>query len=1409
MVYLLKWLISLITPHTHDKEGKQGNSFIVRKALGNRASFSSLASKKGSSLLLVVMTMSVIIVISSSFMLLSFNTGIGSIFASSQQKAQLSCLSVAEGLKDGNTFGSIVNQYSGELSGNQTVEFNVNDSSLDGKTTVKLVPTTSGGSVKCVKSVKVTVTTHVGSSKYELKFTHTMKTDSVRDVINQVTNSMSVSGGGSFSMQTGKVEGDLALDGDYLLALNTWKEINDKTDGGTGWVIYPGTVDGNVYCNGSMVLGYKGASTQIWLEETGLLSSSDKKYSDVIPTIIKENLYVNGDLIINACEIEGDVYVSGNVLVNGLTSTMRGTETDQGSGRYYKDANNAVIKGNLYVGGSLYVTSGSFSRYFPEKEKVVGDSGSTIDTEGYRFNGGFPTFPTAAQIYGTEKASDYSNALLSLYNNTISSKSTNSNGEYVFTYNGGKQETLSKDFLNSGVSFSGKVWTPYKDNRVFDGKSDKSFAQFEQLGGKLGIVCYAYNAMRVKKDGKVGEKCFEEDTDWDARAYNVLFQLLTSYHWNDGTNSEGKLSQESSKARDENATLRNSVSKEYEKYKLTASYGNLNNGSANLSEQTFTVSKNVYVQGNAFVQFSNKKLGKETYILGSLTAYSVEGICNSDGATVGGVNTSFNKLYVGSVVNYTFYTKAIIGSMENYYTANMALCGTNNTTSSLVQHVTDKWHSIQTEVCSEHKKLFEKGKNYAFYYGSGTFFSSGDYENHSAKQLNYSSYSTTFELTGKETAYDSDQQLYMLFKASNLGGTGSGSGTEGYSVVTGIMSYGSNATWGKITNNVTGQTGSIGRATFDALRLNEDEMYSDEFLKNHNSSAALRTEQKRAEEVDTVADVLKEMGVWGYSAGEVSAKSFQNAYQGGADSNPQKYFYNNLSKTGSDKEYKAGDNKLNDRNGVNFTGVTSATQIKFGHTLQRAINASKNGTITVTSKGSIKHPSAWTGDFLDNTDARDWRVLYKSQAGYKSSPVGPQNIENLTKYFVYGDGGLGNTFYGRLLFLGAYDPHAVRKNNYSETKRNAGKSAMQAVFERDIKEVMGYLYNPSLAGADSAMWEKYGKEYAGVFGYDGYGNLCIYLMRDIYLGGDSYYGFGKDTASDDVDGAGFKLFFDTSYHSVNLYIGSDANGMLNFDSDSYIEISVLFPQQGSFNVAYMYLLPNIAWSNNQSTGYSTMTYDEKVANITDIVNSEALKDASGKVITDNDGLNIFKSKKTGKYYKYSVKSYAEANTGSKDKPLSSSDPALNMKFTYIARMWDNCRIKNTAVRNSDKSLVAAGIPFVMCEGPMLFMMGQNGEMSGIIYSPNPYSVFYCASDTAYGTAASDPNTTFSGGAIVTGRVIGTRHNNGRWQFFEDSDKYDIGDLLTKALIEDPNGIGDIDTSGGTNTGGNWSAGGYE
>lgn len=1326
MVYLLKWLISLITHHTHDKEGKQGNSFIVRKAQGARASFSSLASKKGSSLLLVVMTMSVIIVISSSFMLLSFNTGIGSIFASSQQKAQLSCLSVAEGLKDGNTFGSIVNQYSGELSGNQPVEFNVNDSSLDGKTTVKLVPTVSGGSVK---SVKVTVTTHVGSSKYEVKFTHTMQTNSVRDVINQVTNSMSVSGGGSYSLQTGKVEGDLSLDGDYLLAMTTYKENGEK------WTVCPGEIDGNVYCNGSLIIGYKGEGRGIYQN-----GSKDRINATAIPTIIKENLYVNGDLIINACEIEGDVYVSGNVLVNGLTTTVRGN-TDEST----SNTDNAIIKGNLYVGGSLFVPTGSFSRYFPTVEKVSTDSGANTETGGFTLSGSFPTFPSAAQINGTERANDYSNVWKSVYENTIATNSKTSYNEkdytrqYSFTYQNGKTVTLERDILkntgNGKINFGGTT--------KLDNDDDYSFAEVRNdsvsPSGK-SIVVVGKNCHRWYKAGPW------YNTDVNRRAYNHLQNVLTGYMY----------SKRDESAKDRSygdRTLKNTIVRNYEKTILTSSFEHYNTSNLdaylpNSTKTSFKVNQNVYVQNNAFLQLCNNKLGEYTYINGRAVIYSLKSLSNSNNTLSGdSYASSFKNLYVGNPTAskvYVMETKTAINPEENYYWAYMCIRGDNDDTSPNK----DKW--------------FKKGIEYAFYYNGGL----------------------TLTLSGGESSYKNSD----IFKSEKLGSGSPNSSSR--TLVKGIMSYGANALWGKevaLSDAGIGYKGVKTDATFYGLELNEDEMYSDEFLKNHNSSAApLRTEQKRAEEVDTVADVLKEMGVWGYSEGEIYTKSYQNAYKGGKGKD--EFYYNNLDKTGnSTGKYAVGDNKLNDRGGVNFTGVTSATQIKFGYTLQRAINASKNGVMTVTSKGSIKHPG-----WLSHGDKWDQRILFKS--GYKyNNTVGDQNIENLTNYWINGAGNIGDTFYGRLLFLGAYDDHLARSNNYSEVYRLSGKEKKWNAFNNDVKEVMSYLYNPSLAGADSAMWEKYGKEYVGVFAYSPDDHLHVYLMRDIYLGGDSYYGFGdKDT--DDNDN-GFDLHLDTSYRSINVYWGSDANGMLNFASKSTIEISLLFPQQGSFNVAYMYLLPNIAWSNYQDTGYSIMNYQQKIDNIQDIVNAVQVQGA--KV----DGQNVYKGQ-SGKYYRYSVKYYREIDTKNKFDVLN------DCKFTHVCRMWNKCKIKNTAIRNNG-NLVAAGIPFVMCEGPMLFMMGIEGEMSGIIYSPNPDSVFYCASELAIGTAASDPSTTFDGGAIVTGRVIGTMRNNGRWKFFEDSDKYDVGELLTKALIEDPYGIGDIDTSGGTNTGGNWSAGKYE
>lgn len=1363
MVYLLKWLISLITPHTHDKEGKQGNSFIVRKALGNRASFSSLASKKGSSLLLVVMTMSVIIVISSSFMLLSFNTGIGSIFASSQQKAQLSCLSVAEGLKDGNTFGSIVNQYSGELSGNQTVEFNVNDSSLDGKTTVKLEPTTSGGSVK---SVKVTVTTHVGSSKYEVKFTHTMQTNSVRDVINQVTNSMSVSGGGSYSLQTGKVEGDLSLDGDYLLAMTTFKENGDY------WTVCPGEIDGNVYCNGSLIVGYKGEGRGIYQYK-----NKERINATAIPTIIKENLYVNGDLIINACEIEGDVYVSGNVLVNGLTTTVRGNTDDKST----SNTDNAIIKGNLYVGGSLFVPTGSFSRYFPTVEKVSTDSGANTETGGFTLSGRFPTFPSAAEIYGTERANDYNNKINDAYSKTIVNSTVDSKtGEYIFEFKDGETTRLSKNLLEAKVNGAYLVPNGTVDfgngrTKIFSG-DDYSYVEVkEDTKYVRKLVIHATAAMRWWDSS--GDSRKEKDTWTRERAYNALFNLTTGVYWvgpEGGTREHGEAGRKA-----DDITLRNTIIKNYEASIARCSYADINTSvlAGYLPTSTLkslVTNKNVYIQNNAYIQTSTEigKAGK-VYIQKDLTAFSIEGVSDASGNNIYSYETTFNSVYVGGKIqNWKLQTKPIITGNDHYYSCYISLRGDDRASCRL-----------EEKKNGERYYSFEKGKEYKFYYKAGRSFNE-------------------FKITGSTNDYLNNPTYYNQFRAENIGFTSE----EGATKVVGLMAYGTNALWGVADTTVSGYKNKVSDATFYGLELNEDEMYSDEFLKNHNSSAALRTEQKRAEEVDTVADVLKEMGVWGYSEGEIYTKSYQNAYKGGKGRD--EFYYNNLDKTGnSTGQYAVGDNKLNDRGGVNFTGVTSATQIKFGYTLQRAINASKKGTITVTSKGSIKHPSATSGTFFGNSDARDWRVLYKSKASYKNSPVGPQNIENLTKYFVYGAGGLGDTFYGRLLFLGAYDFNVERTNNYSETDRGNGwtrdtddaKARRQKAFEKDVKEVMSYLYNPSLAGEDSAMWEKYGKEYVGVFGYDGYDRLCIYLMRDIYLGGDSYYGFGdKDT--DDNDN-GFQLHLDTSYRSINVYWGSDANGMLNYASNSTIEISLLFPQQGSFNVAYMYLLPNIAWSNYQDTGYSIMNYQQKIDNIHDIANAVQVQGA--KV----DGQNVYKGQ-SGKYYRYSVKYYRNIDTAGGSGGVGIRDVLNDCKFTYVCRMWDNCKIKNTAIR-SNGNLVAAGIPFVMCEGPMLFMMGQKGEMSGIIYSPNPDSVFYCASESAIGTAASDSSTTFDGGAIVTGRVIGTMRNNGRWKFFEDSDKYDIGELLTKALIEDPYGIGDIDTSGGTNTGGNWSAGKYE
>ena len=63
-----------------------------------------------------------------------------------------------------------------------------------------------------------------------------------------------------------------------------------------------------------------------------------------------------------------------------------------------------------------------------------------------------------------------------------------------------------------------------------------------------------------------------------------------------------------------------------------------------------------------------------------------------------------------------------------------------------------------------------------------------------------------------------------------------------------------------------------------------------------------------------------------------------------------------------------------------------------------------------------------------------------------------------------------------------------------------------------------------------------------------------------------------------------------------------------------------------------------------------------------------------------------------------------------------------------------------------------------------------------------------------------------GGAIVSGKVMGTNYNDGQWQYFGKD--LDIASKLSEALGK-TNGLGDITVDNGTNSTANWSAGGYE
>lgn len=1292
MVYLLKWLISLITPHTHDKEGKQGNSFIVRKALGNRASFSSLASKKGSSLLLVVMTMSVIIVISSSFMLLSFNTGIGSIFASSQQKAQLSCLSVAEGLKNGTNFGNIYSFYNNQPDGwaaGTSKSFVANNTGLYGTTKVTMTK------VDATK-IEILVKTEVGKSNYQLKFTHSLKTGSFRDVINQISNSMSVSGGGSFSMQTGTVDGDLSLDGNYLLAMLGYKEVNEITNfGKIGYTVYPGTINGNVYCNGSLIVGYKGEDIKVYLKE----NQKEKAFSNVVPTIIKKNVYVNGDLIINACEIEGDVYVSGNVLFNGLVDGVRGGTDGKSCST---DNENAIIKGNLYVGGSIYVPTGSFERYYPEKEMITNsyyveeydkkdDFGIENDYDEFH-NGAytfktFPEFPDESEIKAAS-ASGYENVLAGLYSKTINLnkdfEENNSAGNKYF-FNDGSDRVLYKDFLkdyNTPGEFLSDVLGEADDVSIFINDDSTCI-------GVQGKNCHRY--IQEWYSSK-----YEYNSKHQKRASNLLFALLTGRYYNDDDYEDA------SHISPTDNTLQNTIVKEYEKKvgKVADTNEQKFLDIVSKGDKTLVVNGSVYVQNNAYVQLSDKKLGNsptsQVVICGNLTTFGVNTTANAEGVasaykafTVVGNGNNGSLIVSGTKTEYVFERTQLVAKDTHYFEAYMSICGGKG---SGVQdgHSSPKYDSKEV--------LYKKGKWYKFYQGKNC---------------------DDFYL---------DKATDTSFRSLDLGGT---KAVEGWTKVHGIRAFGVYAMGCKIVK--TENTSVNSRLSVINDQAYTGEMYSEKFIENHNNVA--RSEQARTRFPATVADVFKEMGVYNYSATEISDGDYQKPYN-----NPDNddYSYPNLKKTRYDaKEYRPGDNKLNDRNGVNFTGVTSATQISFGYSLQKAISAK---AVRVTKRGNAAGTTKKPGSAAAITDVKN-----------------------------------EDTFFGRLWYIGGVSGEDDFKEKLKENKEKLLSNGYAGLYGRVNSELRVYIIT----------------------------DIVMYDMKYVK---NTQIGAQFNVRNVDKNQDKLRLYFDTSLGNINVYI-NDMVGWINIGDNGWLGTSMLLAdgQKNQFNVAYIYALPNIAYANrvselksgNGNNVLSLGSLETKVEgdrrHIDQIV--------AAKVVDEDDrGQKIYQytAENGAKYfYKYATFDY-KSGTDLNDTVLT------GYYFSVRFMMWENSRITNyyDDVNNN------ISLPMFMCEGPMLFSMAKKGGYTNcVIYMPNPKSVFFCADEETKGTY--NPNASdkmLKGGAIVSGKVIGTNNNNGQWQYFGKD--LDIASKLSEALGK-TNGLGDITVDNGTNSTANWSAGGYE
>ena len=1017
--------------------------------------------KTGSTLLMVVMTMSVLIIIGSSFMVLSQNSALDGIFASSQVKAEQTALSVANVLKNG-ALTNLVNTYANELNERDKEKIiNYTDSKLPGNTTItlKAAEVIAGAPTK----VLVTVTTKVGNKSESLSFYSTSVSDSVKDVVGAVTNAFSVSGGGNYSFPSKSIKGDLSLDGDYLLAL-----LDNNGIDGSG-----GKLEGSVFVDGNLVLGVKGK-----------------------PTTITENLYVNGNLIINSCNVAGDVYVSGNILYNGVDSSA------------------PIINGNVYCGGNFIVSGTSFSQYDTEVNNIVGDGGATRSS-GYKLKDPAQAFSYFPTIEDMEKRDT---SLNELYGKLVEEISCDKNTIHI-KYASGEETTISRNIgaatgrdLAYDVNLSALESHYY--GRIVQTIDDDRLYWYYNDGYSFMVLLNTWSGYEYK-----GAINWFSDGHFHNRLYSI-FNVIA--HADNKGNGGYNISQLQEAETAVNAKISAASTGRSDLYKDCL---------PSTTTNSLTVAGNVYAQGDSYIE------GTDT-------------IATYNGKT----------FYTGG--DFKFASAAMVKSIyDTEYKKAASAFTTQNGSTKLLYAGNVEIHG-NTRMADIYEELRDEGKlgsteNLFWTYVIGrTHRESRDVGPAGYYRLRYSmqQYSKVFQDIDRDgyryIGNSLNERQYVKDNADKL--------EKIY-----FMNY--NFDLNEVTmasedvpdyNDV--ESSGTKDSVLNALPVSYTvaDMYSEETLNLQDN--ALR-DFERKQNPSNVAGVFREMGVYKVDVNDATmsnsttGKNYDKAYLTGVFTEGTLLVNGNSYVAKFDQPvYYSGiidaGNKLNNQQGINFTGVTSATQIKMGYTLVKALNTD----IIITG-----------GRGKDNAK-NDSRILKRNQTPAKITTQ--------------------NTMYDRMLYLGEYDSESALwddYNNYSESYQGLAGSSQ---WEADMNEVLQILYNNIGTGSN---WDGY----IGAYCVDKEGKLRSYIIRDVYFNG------GDWTLLDEF------MIIDTSYGSVNVYVRPDNGRFIVGDNEggqySRLEVSVQFPQADKFNIAYIYLIPNFVKDGVNFNTADTLTL--AVAN--DILNN--------------------------------------------------------------------------------------------------------------------------------------------------------------------------------------------------------------